>query len=122
MLLSGILVDEGQAVRFRHELARLALEESMDTNRGQQLHQKALDAFSDLAPDDLDPARLAHHAEGAGDADAVLRFAPAAAMRAASLGSHREAAAQYARALRFAGELPVPERAWLLERRSYHAT
>ena len=49
-----------------------------------------------------DPARLAHHADAAGDADAVLRFAPAAAARAASLGAHREAAAQYARALRFA--------------------
>ena len=53
-----------------------------------------------------DPARLAHHAEAAGDADAVLRFAPAAAARAASLGAHREAAAQYARALRFADALP----------------
>ena len=101
---SGILVDEGQAVRFRHELARLALEESMEQKRGLQLHQEVLDAFSELAPDDLDPARLAHHAEGAGDADAVLRFAPAAAMRAASLGAHRQAAAQYARALRFADE------------------
>ena len=116
---SGILVDQGHTVRFRHELARLALEETMEPNRALQLHQWALDAFSELAPDGLDPARLAHHAEGAGDADAVLRFAPAAAMRAASLGSHREAAAQYARALEFAGELPVPERAWLLERRSY---
>jgi DNA-binding CsgD family transcriptional regulator/tetratricopeptide (TPR) repeat protein len=66
-----------------------------------------------------DPARLAHHAEAAGDAQAVLRHAPVAAERAARLGAHREAAAQYARALRWADELPVADRAALLERRSY---
>ena len=31
-----------------------------------------------------------------------MRYAPAAAVRAASLASHREAAAQYRRAIRFA--------------------
>ena len=48
----------------------------------------------------------------------MLRYAPAAAGRAASLGAHREAAAHYARALRF-GARPVPsERADLLKLRS----
>ena len=49
----------------------------------------------------------------------MLRHAPAAGEHAARLGAHREAAAQYARALRWAGELPVAERAELLEHRSY---
>ena len=66
-----------------------------------------------------DPARVAHHADVAGDAAAVLRCAPAAAERAASLGAHREAAAQYARALRFADGLPRDEQAELLERLAY---
>jgi DNA-binding CsgD family transcriptional regulator len=66
-----------------------------------------------------DLARLVHHAEAAGDVDAVLRFAPAAAAHAASLGAHREAAAQYGRALRFGDRLPVGVRAELLERRSH---
>jgi DNA-binding CsgD family transcriptional regulator/tetratricopeptide (TPR) repeat protein len=48
-----------------------------------------------------------------------LRFAPAAAERAVSLGAHREAAAQYARALRFAETISLQARADLLERRSY---
>src|SRR5262249_18360453 len=46
-------------------------------------------------------------------------LAPAAARRAAGLRSHREAAAQYARALRFAFALPAAERAALEEGRSY---
>jgi hypothetical protein len=66
-----------------------------------------------------DPARLAHHAEGAGDGAAVLEHAPVAARRAAGLGAHREAAAQYARALRFADGLAPVALAELLEGHSY---
>ena len=44
----------------------------------------------------------------------MLEFAPAAAARASALVAHREAAAQYARALRFAGGLALEERAGLL--------
>jgi tetratricopeptide (TPR) repeat protein len=50
---------------------------------------------------------------------AVLRFAPAAAARAAALGAHREAGAQYGRALRFADGLSPQERAELLKHRSH---
>jgi ATP/maltotriose-dependent transcriptional regulator MalT len=61
---------------------------------------------------------LAHHAEAARDRAAVLEFAIAAAEQAAGLHAHREAAAQYARALRFADALPAAERARQLEGRS----
>ena len=64
---------------------------------------------------DADPALLAHHAEGAGDEKAVLRHAPEAARRSAALGAHREAAAQYERALRFANKLDRPGLAALQE-------
>jgi DNA-binding CsgD family transcriptional regulator/tetratricopeptide (TPR) repeat protein len=117
-LTSGMLVSESAGVAFRHELARLAVEESVAPNRRVDLHRQALSALADPPDGAPDLARLAHHAEGAGDVDAVLRFAPAAAARAASLGAHREAVAQYARALRFGDRLPEAERAELLERRS----
>ena len=45
---------------------------------------------------------MAFHADGAGDGEAVLRYATSAAHRAAGLASHQEAAAQFGRALRFA--------------------
>jgi DNA-binding CsgD family transcriptional regulator len=60
-------------------------------------------------------SRLAHHAEAAGDTEAVLRFAPEAAVRAASVGAHREAVAQYRRALRFANGISPEARAELLD-------
>jgi DNA-binding CsgD family transcriptional regulator len=118
-LASGMLVFEPAGVAFRHELARLAVEESVPPHRAVGLHRRALAALADPPGGTPDLAGLAYHAEAAGDVDAVLRFAPAAAARAASLGAYREAAAQYARALRFGDRLPEAERAELLERRSY---
>jgi hypothetical protein len=47
-------------------------------------------------------------AEGAGDEEAVVRHASLAARRAVDLGSHREAAAQYERALRWAAQAAPP--------------
>ena len=44
-----------------------------------ELHRRALAALADPPGGAPDLARLAHHAEAAGDVDAVLRFAPAAA-------------------------------------------
>jgi DNA-binding CsgD family transcriptional regulator/tetratricopeptide (TPR) repeat protein len=117
---SGMLTAEPGGVAFRHELARLALEETLTAPRRLALHRKALAALARPPAGAADPARLAHHAEAAGDAEAVLRHAPGAAARAAKLGAHREAAAQYARALRFAGDaFPATDRAELLEARAY---
>jgi len=118
-LSAGMLRPTPTGVAYRHELARLAVEDSIAPNRKLALHRAALALLADPPSGGLDLDRLAHHADAAADADAVLRFAPASAARAASLGAHREAAAQYARALRFAGGLPPEARAELLERRSH---
>jgi class 3 adenylate cyclase/tetratricopeptide (TPR) repeat protein len=117
-LSSGMLTEAGSGIAFRHELARRAVEDSLGPTRRLALHRKALDAFAEPPAGAPDVERVAHHADAAGDAEAVLRFAPAAAERAAALGAHREAAEQYARALRFAGGLPADARAVLLARYS----
>jgi ATP/maltotriose-dependent transcriptional regulator MalT len=116
-LASGMLTPTAHGVAFRHELARITVEDALAPHRRAALHRDALAALAIPPAGAPDPARLAHHAEEAGDADAVLRHAPAAAARAESAGAHRQAAAQYARALRFAAELPVEERVGLLEGR-----
>ena len=118
-LASGMLDSRPNAISFHHELARLAIEGSMAPHRSTALHKQALAVLAEARAGQPDLTRLAHHAEAAGDAEAVLRFAPAAAERAASLGAHREAAAQYARALRFADHATPEEQAELLELRSY---
>jgi class 3 adenylate cyclase/tetratricopeptide (TPR) repeat protein len=118
-LASGMLSHGPSGVAFRHELARLAVEESLSPNRRLALHRRALAALADPPSGGLDLERLAHHADAADDGPAVLRYAPAAAERAAALGAHRESASQYGKALRFANALPSLERAELLKRRSH---
>ena len=109
-LSSGMLHEESDGVAFRHELARLAVESATTPYRRRELHAGVLTALLPTG----DASRLAHHAEEAGDAAAVLAYAPAAARRAADVSAHREAAAQYERALRFADGLSAAERAALL--------
>ncbi|MFL5841086.1 MAG: ATP-binding protein [Thermoleophilaceae bacterium] len=117
-LRAGMLVATAGGVTFRHELSRLAVEESLSPDVKVALHSKALAALAGRPSRRAETARLAHHAEEAGDADAVLRFAPAAARAAAAVGAHREATAQYDRALRFSGAAPVRVRAELLDGRT----
>jgi DNA-binding CsgD family transcriptional regulator len=110
----GIVVDAGDGgLRFRHEIARLAIEASLAGHRRRPAHAAVLAALVASGCDD--DARLAHHAEAAGDGAAVLRHAVPAAERAAALGAHRESAAQYARALQHGAALTLRERAELLD-------
>jgi DNA-binding CsgD family transcriptional regulator/tetratricopeptide (TPR) repeat protein len=113
-LRSGMLTADADYIGFRHELARLALEESVGPDRRLALHRRVLAVLRERLPDDSDLARLAHHAEAASDEASVMRFAPAAAEQASALGAHREALAQYARALRFTPAGTSKERADLL--------
>ena len=118
-ICSGILRLEENTVSFRHELARMAVEDSLSTTRRQTLNARVLEALSNRAREQGQLARLVHHASEAGDTQAVLRFAPEAALEAAALKAHREAALHYQTALRYADALPPQERAALLEGRSY---
>ncbi len=114
-LASGMLRAERTHVAFRHELARLAIEDAISPSHRLALHRRALAALSQRG---RDFAGLAHHAEAADDRDAVLRWARRAAEQAASSGAHREAVAQYGRALRFANDAPLALRADLLAARA----
>ncbi len=109
---AGVLEPAGNAVAFRHELARRAVESTVPPRRRRDLHAAILRAL-ESAPG-ADSSRLAHHADEAGDTDAVLRHGRAAAERGSATGSHREAAAQYARVVRHADALDLRERADLL--------
>jgi DNA-binding CsgD family transcriptional regulator/tetratricopeptide (TPR) repeat protein len=100
LLGAGLLTGDGAALKFRHEIARLAVQEAIPAHRRGGIHARILDVLRQAGADD--DARMAFHAEGAGDGPAVRRYAPPAARRASELGAHREAAAQYERALRFA--------------------
>lgn len=117
---SGLLQAEDRTLRFRHELARVAVEESIPRPRARALHARALAALGEPSPEPVALARLVHHAHLAEDAAAVLRLAPRAAREAATRGARREAAAHCKVALSFAGALSEADRAALLEEYAGH--
>ena len=108
----GMLTVHQDAVAFRHELARRAVEESLTALGARQRHARVLAALQAVG---ADPARLVHHAERAGDDETLAKVAPEAARSAAGSSAHREAAAHYQRALRLAHRYPAATQAALLE-------
>src|SRR6185436_18702877 len=108
---SGLLLLEGQALRFRHELTRHAYEDSLPALRRLELNRAVLHILERRG---VEAARLVHHAEAAGD-DALTRHALAAARASAAARSHREAVAFYQRALRHATLLSPREQAEAFE-------
>ena len=113
LVASDLLADEDSALFFRHEIARLAVEQSIPARRRQPLHAAILRTLVELGIDD--DARLAFHAEAAGDPDPALLYAVRAAELASRVASHRESAEQYERAFRFADDAPIAARAAIYE-------
>ncbi len=104
-LRAGILELRGEAVAFRHELARAATAADLGDLHRRELETLVLAAL--LARGDVEPARLVHHARAAADADAVRRLAPVAARAAAAVGGHRQALDHWEAALAAGGPADV---------------
>ena len=111
LISHGLLIKDGNDLRFRHEIARVAIEAAVPPYRKAAMHTKIMDAL--LSQGCNDDARLAFHAEGAGRDDFVVRYGSRAGRRASELAAHREAAAQYGRALRSATDTDFRTRAEL---------
>jgi tetratricopeptide (TPR) repeat protein len=94
---AGLLGVRGDALAFRHDLARRAVAEGIAPIRRRELDRLVLGALE--AAGGADPARLAHHARRAGDAEAIRRLAPVAARAAAAAGGHRQALEHWEAAL-----------------------
>ena len=118
-LNSGLVELEEEAISFRHELSRVAVEESLSESKRQLLNEKFLQVL--LKQKDIDNylARIIHHAARALNKEAIINYAPYAAKQASNLGSHSLAAEHYKNALRFVDRLPVQKQITLYEGRSY---
>jgi DNA-binding CsgD family transcriptional regulator/tetratricopeptide (TPR) repeat protein len=118
-LLSGMTRDEHGALAFRHELSRQAVRDSLAPAEARSLHGRILSVLAAREGSALAESRLVHHAVGAGDAEAILRFAPLAAERAAGVGAHRESIAHYRSALDHGARLEPTARASLLDKLAF---
>jgi DNA-binding CsgD family transcriptional regulator/tetratricopeptide (TPR) repeat protein len=87
----GLLAVTPGRVAFRHELTRRAVVDTMPAARRVAANRRVLEALLDRP--DAELSRVVHHADQAGDRDAVLTHGPRAAAEAIAAGAHRQAAA-----------------------------
>ena len=118
---AGLLVVGPEAVGFRHELLRQAVEGSLSALARRELNRRVLEVLAGAPDRRVDLARLVHHAREAGDVEAVLRYAPEAARQAAAVAAHREAVGHYRAVLAHDERIPAAARAELLEDYSVEA-
>lgn len=106
----GLMRSDGGGAVFFHDLAREAVIGTIAEHQLSALHKEVLVAL--IRAGSTDVARLAAHAEQAGDAEAIVQFAPQAARQATAAGAQREAVRHFTSALKHVEE--PHERAMLL--------
>ena len=114
---AGLLEVTPDAVTFRHEIARRAVEAALPTSTRMTLHQRVLAALR--SDERSDPARVVHHAVAAGDDATVLVTAPEAARTACAAGAQRQGAVLYEQVLARRARLEPAALAEVLEAYSW---
>jgi len=100
-LLSKILVIDKGLVSFKHELFRRTIEASLSPLLKIDYNKKILELFLESFERDQKIEQIVHHAKNANEYDFVVYYAPIAAQKAASVGSHTEAAKLYLSAIEY---------------------
>jgi DNA-binding CsgD family transcriptional regulator/tetratricopeptide (TPR) repeat protein len=109
----GVLEADPGHVWFRHELARRAIERQLTSGARVACNRRVLAELEGRPNVEL--SRLAHHAQEAGDPQAVIRHGLAAAREAAGAGAFSEALAHYELVLGWSGQLPGQQLATVQE-------
>jgi DNA-binding CsgD family transcriptional regulator/tetratricopeptide (TPR) repeat protein len=110
----GMLTLEGAMLRFRHELARRAIEAFIAPSRRRSLHQAVVKEL--IKRPTARASEIVHHAERAADFAALLKFARRAGDEAATAGAPREAVSHYRAILQHRPLLDLGVSVDLLER------
>lgn len=112
---AGILTDDGERLRFRHELARRAVEASIAPAARRRLHERVLGALVAEGQGAHDASEFAHHAVGAANLEAVVRWSAEAGSTAAHLGANRAAVNHFSAIVGAGSAAADSERAAALE-------
>ena len=109
----GMLTLNGGTVRFRHELARQAIEASLAPTQRRKYHAAVVNELRRRQTSRA--SEIAHHAERAEDTSSLLEYSKIAGDEAARAGAPREAASHYATLLQYRGILDPARLARSLE-------
>ena len=91
-LAHKILIPEDGVLKFKHELYRRTIENSMSPLLRIKLNRQLLELLRESFERNNELERIVHHAKHANAYDLVAQYAPLAAKQAARAGSHFEAA------------------------------
>lgn len=100
-IASGMIVSRPGHLAFKHELFRIAIEESLSPSKRISLHKKMLAIMQEISGE-YSLAQLVHHARFADEKELVAKLAPQAAGEAAAVGAHLEASKLYLTAIEYA--------------------
>lgn len=102
---SGILKVENDSVSFKHELLKIAVEESLSEAKRFEKNTIVLNIL--LEQKNIDPflARIIHHAARTANKEVIFKYAPLAAKQASKFGAHEQALKHYKTALQYAEHL-----------------
>jgi DNA-binding winged helix-turn-helix (wHTH) protein/tetratricopeptide (TPR) repeat protein len=106
----GMLIADGEGIRFRHELARRAIEGSLTDLLRLSYHRRVL---AQLVAVDAPAPRIVHHAAGARDVEKLLEHGVRAAREAVATGARRQAAEHFAAVLEHVDRFELGEAAVL---------
>jgi DNA-binding CsgD family transcriptional regulator/tetratricopeptide (TPR) repeat protein len=109
----GVVEATATRVRFRHELARRAVEATIADLRRMAFHRRVLAVVT--RQELMDLSRTMHHAVQAGHDGVIVDYGPAAAEEAARAGAHRQAVAHYRHVLAHLDRYDAARQAALLE-------
>jgi DNA-binding CsgD family transcriptional regulator/tetratricopeptide (TPR) repeat protein len=100
-IAAGVIVSRPGQLSFKHELFRMAIEETLSPSRRKSLHKKMLEIIDEVSAGSVNLSQLVHHARYADERELVMRIAPQAAKEAAAVGAHMEASKLYATAIEY---------------------
>ncbi|MCW3090306.1 MAG: family ATPase [Ferruginibacter sp.] len=98
--ISVLVVQNGKVV-FKHELYRRTIEESLSPFKRITLNKMMLELFLDSFEESGEIERILHYAKNANEKKLVVKYAPEAARKAASLGAHKEASRLFRTAIEY---------------------
>lgn len=115
---NGYLLTDKNTIRYKHELYRRTVEESISPLKRLDLNRKLLDMLLQHH-EAVHPERIVHHAKNANAYEVVLKYAPVAAKQAMQVGAHIEASKLFQTAIEYAPGSKPAELVDLYENYSY---
>ncbi len=98
MVHAGILKLDSEAIYFKHELSRKAVEESLSESKRQLLNEKVLTVLLSQENTEDYLARIIHHASVINDKEIIIKYSPLQLNRL-RFNAHMLAANHYQNAL-----------------------